>query len=49
MQAPAEQACGVQSDDAPGTQVPAPSHLEVPTSVAVPAVQVAAAQVVPLA
>ena len=47
VQAAAEQACGAQLVLAPGLQVPAPSHFETPSRVEVPAVQAAAAQVVP--
>ncbi len=49
MQAAPAQAWGVQSVEPPATQFPAPSHLDAPTSVAVPAVQAAAPQVTPAA
>jgi len=47
VQAAPAQACGVQSVVPVLAQFPAPSHLEAPTSVAVPAVHAAATQTVP--
>jgi hypothetical protein len=47
VQAAPAQAWGAQSVMAPGAQVPAPSHLDVPTKVAVAGRQAAAAQIVP--
>jgi hypothetical protein len=50
VQAAFRQAWGEQSVVAPATHVPAPSHLDVPTSVPVrPGRQAAAAQIVPAA
>lgn len=47
VHAPLVHACGVQSVGAPGAHVPAPSHLDVATRVAVPGMQAPAAQIVP--